>query len=219
MQAAIFDMDGLLIHSEPFWKQAERAVFSALGVPITPQETDLTAAMTTREVTEFWYQKYPWTGLSHKEVEQRVINQVSHLVQHQGEAMAGVRDILQTLTSKGVKIALATNSPKSIIPSVFKRLDIGHFFLTYSSADDVQHGKPKPDIYLLTLSKLGVRAQDCLSFEDSVGGIKASLAAGIKSIAIPHSHEFDDEKFNIASHKLRSLSEFDYSLGRQLLSA
>lgn len=123
MQAVIFDMDGLLIDSEPFWKQAESDVFSSVGVEITADLATLTAAMTTREVTEFWYAKQPWQNASLEEVENRVVERVKYLIETQGQAMHGVHDLLESLQQAKVKIGLATNSPKDIIPSVLQRLN------------------------------------------------------------------------------------------------
>ena len=218
MQAVIFDMDGLLIDSEPFWKQAEHEVFSSVGVELTEDLTALTAAMTTREVTEFWYAKQPWQDTSLEEVENSVVERVKYLIETQGQAMQGVHDLLDSLQQAKVKIGLATNSPKGIIPSVLQRLNIADYFMAYSSAEEVTKGKPAPDVYQLTLEKLGIEAHQCIAFEDSLGGIKAALAAGIKAIAVPHANEFEHEKFDLASYKLRNLSEFRYQIGNALLS-
>jgi mannitol-1-/sugar-/sorbitol-6-/2-deoxyglucose-6-phosphatase len=218
MQAVIFDMDGLLIDSEPFWKQAEHEVFSSVGVELTGDLTALTAAMTTREVTEFWYAKQPWQDTSLEEVENSVVERVKYLIETQGQAMQGVHDLLDSLQQAKVKIGLATNSPKGIIPSVLQRLNIADYFMAYSSAEEVTKGKPAPDVYQLTLEKLGIEAHQCIAFEDSLGGIKAALAAGIKAIAVPHANEFEHEKFDLASYKLRNLSEFRYQIGNALLS-
>jgi sugar-phosphatase len=218
MQAVIFDMDGLLIDSEPFWKQAEHEVFSSVGVELTEDLTALTAAMTTREVTEFWYAKQPWQDASLEEVENSVVERVKYLIETQGQAMQGVHDLLDSLQQAKVKIGLATNSPKGIIPSVLRRLNIAEYFMAYSSAEEVSKGKPAPDVYQLTLEKLGIEAHQCIAFEDSLGGIKAALAAGIKAIAVPHANEFEHEKFDLAPYKLRNLSEFRYQIGNALLS-
>lgn len=218
MQAVIFDMDGLLIDSEPFWKQAEFDVFSSVGVEITADLTVLTAAMTTREVTEFWFAQYPWQGASLEEVENRVVERVKYLIETQGQAMHGVHDLLESLQQAKVKIGLATNSPKDIIPSVLQRLNIANYFTAYSSADEVKQGKPAPDVYQLTLQKLNIEAHQCIAFEDSLGGIKAALAAGIKAIAVPHVDEFDHEKFDIAPLKLRSLADFIQPLEKPRLT-
>lgn len=218
MQAVIFDMDGLLIDSEPFWKQAEYDVFSSVGVEVTAELATLTAAMTTREVTEFWFAKQPWQDASLEEVENRVVEQVKYLIETQGQAMHGVHNLLDSLQQAKVKIGLATNSPKDIIPSVLQRLNIADYFMAYSSADEVSQGKPAPDVYQLTLEKLGIEAHQCIAFEDSLGGIKAASAAGIKAIAVPHANEFDHEKFDLAAHKLKNLSEFNHQLGKTLLT-
>ncbi|MEP7730071.1 hexitol phosphatase HxpB [Marinomonas primoryensis] len=217
MQAVIFDMDGLLIDSEPFWKQAEYDVFTSVGVNVSPDLAGLTAAMTTKEVTEFWYAKQPWEGVSLKAIENRVVERVKYLIETQGKAMSGVHDLLISLQQADIKIGLATNSPKSIIPSVLQRLDIADYFMTYTSAEEVSQGKPAPDVYQLTLAKLNINADQCIAFEDSLGGIKAALAAGIQPIAIPHTDEFNHTKFDLAALKLRSLTEFNQSMGKALL--
>ena len=218
MQAVIFDMDGLLIDSEPFWQQAEFDVFSSVGVEVTADLTKHTAAMTTREVTEFWYAKQPWQSTSLEEVENRVIERVKYLIETQGQALQGVHELLGSLHHAKVKIGLATNSPQDIIPSVLRRLNIAEYFTAYTSADEVQQGKPAPDVYQLTLRKLNTEAHQCIAFEDSLGGITAALAAGIKAIAVPHADEFDDEKFDLAPYKIRSLNEFNHKIGKAILT-
>ena len=72
-KAVIFDMDGVIIDSEKFWKQAENEVFSSLGVVVTDELSDLTKSMTTSEVTRFWYDKFPWQNVELNEVERMVV--------------------------------------------------------------------------------------------------------------------------------------------------
>ena len=80
MQAVIFDMDGTLIDSEPMWKEAEKQVFSSIGVNVSEELSAKTASMTTREVTEFWHSYFPWTGKSLEQVENEVIDRVATLI-------------------------------------------------------------------------------------------------------------------------------------------
>ena len=75
-EAVIFDMDGLLIDSEPFWGEAEREVFSSVGIDVTEELASQTSQMTTKEVTEFWYNYKPWKTKSLEEIEQAVIQKL-----------------------------------------------------------------------------------------------------------------------------------------------
>ena len=80
MQAVIFDMDGTLIDSEPMWKKAEWQIFSSMGVKVTDELSSQTVCMTTREVTEFWFNHFPWSGKSLDQVENEVVKCVAQQI-------------------------------------------------------------------------------------------------------------------------------------------
>lgn len=211
IQAAIFDMDGTLIDSEPMWKAAEQQVFGALGVQVTDELARATAAMTTKEVTEFWYQHSPWTGKSLARAEQEVIDRVAVLIAKEGKAMAGVERVLTYLAEKGIKIGLATNAPVKLIPVVLEKLGIADFFECYCSSDNERQGKPAPDVYLTAANKLKVAPEQCVAFEDTVTGVTSANQANMKSVVVPIAQEYIDKKYDIADLKLSSLAEFDES--------
>lgn len=206
--AAIFDMDGLLINSEPMWKIAEQKVFTNVGVNVSKELAIHTASMTTKEVTRFWYKQNPWQGKSLNQVEHEVIDHVNELILNNGESMVGVIDILEYFKSKRFKIGLATNSPTRLIFTVLKKLDISHYFQAITSAEDVKFGKPSPDVYLYTANKLGVKPTRCLVFEDSITGIEAANKANMKTISIPPVTERGNPKFEISAMTLNQLSDF-----------
>lgn len=210
IQAAIFDMDGLLIDSEPLWQLAEREVFTSIGVRVTDELAEQTATMTTREVTKFWFDLYPWSGLRLDEVENAVINRVEALVEERGSELQGVSTTLSLLASKGIKIGLSTNSPHQLIPVILNKLGIASFFDAISSSDDVIKGKPEPDVYLSTVNKLGVEATHCIAFEDSYSGMLAATRANIKTIVVPHPDKYQQD-FSESHLKLQSLSDFNES--------
>lgn len=208
VKAVIFDMDGVLIDSEPFWQQAELNVFSQLGVKLTAEQTKQTAGMTTQAVAEFWYQHSPWQGQSLAETEKAVIQQVGQAIATQGQAKKGVHALLQQLQQRQIPTALATNSSQFLMDTTLQTLAIHHYFDAHCCVEMVTKGKPAPDIYLLAASKLGVAPADCLVFEDSYTGISAAKAAGMTVVAIPAADEWHHEKFAIADAKIRCLSEF-----------
>lgn len=215
--AAIFDMDGLLIDSEPFWKEAEKAVFTSLGVEVTDDLAEKTATMTTREVTEFWYSFHPWSELSLEQAESAVIHKVEALISERGHELTGVTNLLVFLNEKGVKVGLSTNSPYPLVPVILNKLGIAHYFDAVSSADDVSNGKPSPDVYLSTLHKLGADAENCIDFEDSHSGLIAAKSARLKAVAVPHPELYHHSKFDIADMKLSSLAEFNEAHLKALL--
>ena len=190
-RAAIFDMDGLLIDSEPCWQQAEREVFGSVGVRITDDMARATAPLTTREVTEYWYRSNPWQGRSLEDVESSVVARVGELIRARPRGLPGVREALAECAAMGWRVALASNSPMVLCRLVLAELGIAGSFEVVVSADDVEKGKPDPAIYLHAARCLGVEPRRCLVFEDSPGGVRAARAAGMHVIAIaPESRAF-----------------------------
>ena len=208
IQAVIFDMDRVLIDSEPMWKEAEKQVFSSIGVEVSDSLSVYTASMTTREVTEFWYSHFPWSGKSLEQVENEVVERVEFLISEKGKPIEGVKEILDFFQHQNIKIGLSTNAPFKLISVVLNKLDIAHYFQAISSSEHETKGKPYPAVYLSTVNKLKVEPSKCIAFEDSVTGIIAAKAANIKTIAVPPNLEFTDDKFEISDFKLRRLSDF-----------
>jgi sugar-phosphatase len=184
-RAAIFDMDGLLIDSEPFWRNAEREVFGRVGIDITDEMAAVTAPLTTRAVAEHWYRVRPWSGHSIEDMEAAVVARVAEDIRAHGAALPGVRAALDLCARQGWRVALASNSPAMLCQLVLSELGIGTAFQAVISADHVEHGKPNPAIYLLAARHLGVAPAECLVFEDSPTGVRAARAAGMCVIAIP----------------------------------
>lgn len=178
-KAVIFDMDGVLVDSEKFWKQAEYEVFSELGVLVTEQWSSFTQSMTTKEVTEFWFDKYPWKDKPLQEVETSVMHRVMKLIKNTDCCIPGIQQFIEALKKRNLKIGLATNSPALIIPVVLEKTNTAHLFDVISSADAEIKGKPAPYIYLTTARKLKVCPEHCLVIEDSRSGVEAGKKAGM----------------------------------------
>lgn len=183
LEAVIFDMDGVIVDSENLWKQAEFEIFSALGVKVTPDNAQLTATMTTTEVASFWHHHYPWSDISNEEVCQRVIERVKVLVEEKNCGIPCIDRFLKHLKSENYLLAIATNSPLSIVPVVLQKLAIHEYFDVICSAEFVKRGKPHPEIYLHTARQLNVPPNKCLAIEDSRSGMLAARDAGIRVAA------------------------------------
>lgn len=211
-EAVIFDMDGVIIDSEKIWKQAEKEIFSALGVQVTEEHSRVTKSMTTSEVAQYWYKKSPWKGKSLKETEQMVISRVTELFESEECLINGVKSFIEELKCNNYKIGLATNSPYSIIPTVLGRLEITHLFDTVSSAEFEKKGKPDPAIYNTTAKKLDVSPKDCLVIEDSYSGMLAAKKAGMTVAAFTNGDK--ELCFEIADYHIYN---FDLNFDRMYL--
>jgi HAD superfamily hydrolase (TIGR01509 family) len=209
MRAAIFDMDGLLIDSEPLWKRAEQEVFAGIGIRLSDEECEQTLGLRTDMVVAYWHERFPWASPSSESVANAIDARVVELVARQGQAMPGALQALESVQGAGLVIGMATSSPGSLIETVIDALDIGRFIAVACSAMDEAHGKPDPAVYLTTATRLGVLPQECVAFEDTVVGVRSAKAAGMRVIAVPAADHFDDPGFDVADLKLRSLEEFD----------
>jgi sugar-phosphatase len=212
MKAAIFDMDGLIIDSEPLWRLAEREVFATVGLELTDEGCRRTTGLRSDEVVGYWFERRPWTGVDRTEVVRELENGVSRLISERGRALPGVHRAIDLIRGAGLRLALATSSSHEIIHVVLSTLGLVDVFEFACSAADEDRGKPDPAVYLTTVDRLGVAAGDCLAFEDSVAGVRAARAAGTFTIAVPAPDDFDDPGFDPADLKLRSLADFDLKL-------
>lgn len=203
-------MDGVIIDSEKYWKQAEYEVFSSLGVKITPKDSEKTKSMTTAEVTNFWYRKYPWKNKDLSTVEQMVISRVIELIETGNCQINGVKSFIENLKANNYKIGLATNSPSRIIPVVLNKLDILHLFDFTTSAEFEEKGKPDPAIYHRAAKGLKTQPEDCIVIEDSYGGMLAAKNAGMTVIAYTNGNM--DINYEIADYKLNSFENKEIEL-------
>lgn len=208
IKAAIFDMDGLLIDSEPFWRRSQKIVLPSLGIPVRDEMFEQFMGKRIDEVVASLYHQYPWDGPTCKEVEQLIVDHVIQLIHKDGRALPGVVSTLELLNKKGIKLALASSSGISIINTVLHKLELSKFFQIVHSAQDETYGKPHPQVFISTAQKLGIMCSECVVFEDSFNGVIAALAANMRCIAVPDSELVDVSKFNMAHLTLNSLEEF-----------
>lgn len=208
MKAVIFDMDGVLIDSEPLWKIAEIEAFGKVGLDLTHTDCEETVGLRIDEVVKMWHGKVGWTNKTLKEVETDIIDVLIREIRSTGKALEGVHETLEKLKSAGLKIGLATSSAQQIIDVVLDKLEIASFFEVVHSAEFEQHGKPHPAVFLTTADRLGVDPVDCLVIEDSLNGVIAAKASRMKVVAIPEKTHHFDERLKIADKILESLNHF-----------
>lgn len=206
--AAIFDMDGLLIDSEPLWQEAEMACFRPLGVPVDRELCRQSAGMRLDEVIADWYQRFGWQGPGVREMHDAVLEEVTRLILERGCALPGVHETMNCLAEAGMRMAIASSSPPPLIDAVVRKLALeDHLELTHSGALE-QRGKPDPAVFLTTAEKLRVRPQQCVVFEDAPAGIEAARRAGMQVIAVPSVFTPDDPGIRRADRVLDTLADF-----------
>ncbi|MEM1136383.1 MAG: hexitol phosphatase HxpB [Bacteroidota bacterium] len=216
VKAVIFDMDGLLIDSEPLWRSAEIKVFAEVGLHLTPETCKQTMGLRIDEVVAHWYAKSPWENTSLEDVKDAIFSEFMKEVEAVAKPMEGVLTTLTFFRQKGLKIGLASSSPMILIKKIVEHLNITSFFEVLHSAEDETYGKPHPAVYIATAKDLDVNPQDCIAFEDSFTGMIAALAARMKTIVVPEPENFNQAKFQAAHLKLHSLSQFNETLFEQL---
>lgn len=209
--AAIFDMDGLLIDSEPLWHKAEIQVFATVGLQLDTEQCRETTGVRIDEVVRIRHRQKPWNNKSIEQVEREIMEEVQRLAVTEGQALPGVHAVLGQLAAEGIPLAVASSSPAPMIAAVVEHLGIAHYFTTLCSAADETYGKPHPAVYLRTARELGVAPQYCVAFEDSIPGVQSAHAAGMTVVAVPDAHHYPRQEFGVAALKLRSLGEFNAS--------
>jgi mannitol-1-/sugar-/sorbitol-6-/2-deoxyglucose-6-phosphatase len=208
IDTVIFDMDGLLIDSEPLWGEAMREVLQEVGIQLTSELTQKTTGLRTNEVITYWYSQQPWKGKTVKEVEGSILLLVEEKILKNGEAMDGMNYILDFFKAQNFKIGLASSSPMQLIKSILCYLKIEHYFKAIQSAESELYGKPHPAVYLSCAKSLGSSPTQCIAFEDSLNGLIAAKAARMKTVAVPEAHKRNEPGFIIADIILQSLNDF-----------
>lgn len=194
-RALIFDMDGVLIDSEPLWRQAEIEVFRGLGLDLDEAMCRETTGLRIDETVRFWYDRYPWIGPILSEVGERVVVRVCDLIRSSGRPVRGAVEVIERVRKLRVRTALASSSPSSVIRSVLRRLDLDGAFDAVCSAETEEFGKPHPAIYLTAARCLSISPAECVAVEDSVRGLMSARAAGIRCIALPALKDRGDPEF------------------------
>ena len=208
IDTVIFDMDGLLVDSEPLWVVAMQTVFQTVNVSITPELAAQTTGLRTKEVVNYWHNYFQWKGKTKEKVAEEIIEEVWQQVLRNGKLMDGVLEILRFFKTRNLKMGLASSSPLNFIHQVLSQFELSSYFQVISSAGDEPYGKPHPAVYLSCAQQLNSNPLQCLAFEDSINGMVAAKAARMKVVVVPEIHNRQNPKYALADLKLDLLSEF-----------
>ena len=210
-KAFVFDMDGVIVDSEPLWRRAMVKVFNTDGLPVSEADCAQTTGMRIDEVIKIWNKKHPFTN-NELQVEKHIEEELCSLIRAEGKAMPGFMSALDLLKKENKKIGLATSSSETLVDCVLSTLKVKEFFHHTQSAESLLYGKPHPEVFLLSAKALEVDPRQCVVIEDSVNGIISAKAAAMKVIAVPEPHNFGNPRFSIADLILKSLEEFNLNI-------
>ncbi|WP_344335536.1 HAD family phosphatase [Brevibacterium salitolerans] len=181
--AALWDMDGTLVDTEPYWMRAETELMAAHGLHWDEELGELMVGnplLTSAEILRAHGLPLPAEVVVEKLLE-RVVAQVRAHVPFR----PGAAELLADLRAHGIPCALVTMSYRSLAEAVVDACPAGTF-ASLVTGDEVTHGKPHPEPYLTGAAALGAAPQECVAFEDSPPGLRSAVAAGTQAVAIPH---------------------------------
>jgi mannitol-1-/sugar-/sorbitol-6-/2-deoxyglucose-6-phosphatase len=207
IEAVVFDMDGVLVDSEPIWRAVEREIFAGVGIEVTDEDLLGTMGVRVGDVVERWHRRSPWDEPSREDVARSIVDGVAHAIEREGSFNQEAIRAIDYVEGLGLRLALASSSPMRLIRSVLSLGGLVDRFEVVLSAEDEDRGKPDPAVYLAAARELGLPSERCLAVEDSINGVRSAKAAGMICVAVPVSGVTDG--FEEADLVLGSIAEFD----------
>jgi HAD superfamily hydrolase (TIGR01509 family) len=188
VEAVIFDMDGVIIDSEPVYRKIEQILFKAEGLNISQEEHETFVGTKTLEMWLLLEKKYGLIRTAQETADEEGQRYAQWLNSEEGlEPIPGIKELLKKLTESGVKLAVASSSSKLEIETILTKFGIINYFTALVSGYQVSQGKPSPDIFIYTAGRLDVHPENCIVIEDSRNGINAAKQSGMRCIGFKSS--------------------------------
>ncbi len=207
IRALIFDMDGVIVDSEPFHLLAYQEFFQAYDIHYTEEHNQEFLGSKDLSMAEILIERFnlPQTPHSMVQAKEEIL---CRLLKDNSRARPGLYKVLQEASELKVPLAVASSATLKTIELVVDTLSIRQYFGCLTSGDEVKQGKPAPDIFVLAASRLGVDPRYCLVIEDTLNGIRAAKAAGMYCLSIP-CEATRHQDHSLADFRLSSLEELD----------
>ncbi len=190
MRAVLWDMDGTLVDTEPYWMRSEEELVAEHGGHWTDEQAMKLVGLgldTSARILQD-----AGVRMDEDAIINHLTDQVTYKLATEGVPFRpGARELLADLKAAGIKTALVTMSLRRMASEVVSLIDFDAFDVIYAG-DDVTRPKPFPDPYLMACEALGVRPDECVALEDSPNGVASAIAAKIPTIGIPHIVSLDD---------------------------
>lgn len=182
-QGAIFDMDGLLFDTERLYQESWIEMVEKFGVSPEPAFPPAVCGTSGAHMLEVIHTYYPTVDA--QAFAQGCMARVDMLLKTHVPEKPGMRELLDYFRCNGCRIAVASSSARHRIVDNLRHAGVETYFDAVVSGEDVVHGKPAPDIFLLAAERLGCAPEDCYVFEDGINGVRAGLAAGCTTVMVP----------------------------------
>lgn len=208
VKAIIFDLDGLLLDSEPIWEKTDQILLRKRNIIYNHKTRELIRGRGQKEAIEFFKEKFGLEGDTKELIKER--RKIFYeLLGEQPQLLEGASGLVRKLHKAGYLLAIATGGHTSQkVKEMFKKLDLETYFSLIISSDEVERGKPDPDVYLATAGRLGVKPLNCLVLEDAVNGVLAGKKAGMRAFGVNQDPEIRKRLKEAGADKVfSSLSE------------
>jgi HAD superfamily hydrolase (TIGR01509 family) len=206
IEAVVFDLDGVLIDSEPVWERVRRELVAERGGHWAADAQRKLMGMSTPEWARYLSEDLG-VGLPPAEVATLVIDRMAARYREHLPLLPGAVEAVHRLAARW-PLGLASSASAVLIETVLQSSDLRPYFGVTMSTEQVPHGKPAPDIYLAVTARLGCSPADCAAIEDSSNGLRSATAAGLRVIAVPQpQYPPDPDALVAVSLVLPSLAE------------
>lgn len=207
MKAFLFDMDGVIIDSEPLHFEVEMMTMDYLGLTATKEYLEQFVGMTNPEMWKRVKEEHQVPHTVEEIIDYQIAKKLNHLDKADLEPIDGILELIQDLQMNGIAIGLASSSPRSFIERVLTKFQINQHFNSIVSGEEVANGKPAPDVYLEAARVLGVSPEDCYVLEDSRNGVLAAKKAGMRCIGYrnPNSGNQDLSAADVVVDSIRDI--------------
>lgn len=193
LEAVIWDMDGVIIDSEPAHYEVNKSVFKKLGLNISDQEYNTYIGVSNPEMWSIIKGKHKLGHSVPELVKIQLEGNLEYLRQSNEQPIPGVTHLLESLKRENIAIGLASSSPFEFIALVLKKFNIKEYFQVIISGEEIANGKPAPDIFIAAANELKAAPQKCIVIEDSKNGVKAAKSAGMKCIGFQNKNSGDQD--------------------------
>ena len=208
MDAFIFDMDGVIIDSEPIHFEIDIKTMKHFGVKISNEELEKYVGMTNPEMWELIKSEYSIIESIDEIISYQLENKIKVLQGLDIEPIEGIKELLIKLKDEDIPIAVASSSPRKFIEEVLIKFNLIDYFQYIVSGEEVVKGKPSPDIYIEAAKQLGVDTKHCVVIEDSRNGVTAAKKAGMKCIGYKNINS-GNQDLSQADMIIESIKEID----------
>jgi len=215
LKAVIFDMDGVLIDSEPIYFEVDKQVLKKCGFQANNDILNAYVGISNPEMWKDLKEKYnlPLSVDELLKLQDEIKTQALKGIEI--KPIDGIKDLLDTLKQNRIIMAVASSSPRCFIETMLKKTKLMEYFTVVVSSEEVKRGKPHPDIFLKTAELLKVKPQECIVIEDSANGVKAALSAGMKCIGYVNVNS-GSQDLSKASAIVDRISDIDFDFIRNL---